>query len=590
MPIKFTCPACQKQLKVKDELAGKKAACPNCKKQLRIPAESAVPASTAAGTVTEMKAEDLEDLASALLAEKKVEEQATNVIEMTCPFCDAEVKLPETMGGKQTPCPECRRIIRVPQLAPSKKKNWQEVAPTGPSLAKPREENLEGAWGSESATRVSTDALYEAGAVKEVRPPITTVGWIKRGVIAAMGLAVLFFGYVLVSNLMKGNLRNDLQDKLTEALPALPAPLQADFCRSRGEYHAELARRVPEKDQEERDKHLQEARVQLGQAVGALGNIPKELERAAACRRLLQSMTECGLRPEEMKDVLQALPAGPIRQGVLRDYIRSTLAAQNETSLPTVVENLKSLVRTAPEQNEQATALGILGLELVSINRSMAQEICAEAKELAVEEFSYAFAVLASTLEMPQGADPPDAEIKAMIAIEKSVRQGRYAEGANKLKENNTLTKLQRTRMLLLLAEAAGKKEKAEMDQRLAQAQELVPEEALAERERIVDLTFSSGDTAQAESRAIQLLDEAAKGRLQLRNLLSHLGQATDVVDTEQCNTLPAGAVRANAIHAVARHNARRSVAATTAWAEALPQEYRAFGLLGVLRGLDEPR
>ena len=35
--ISFVCPACNKQLKVKDELAGKKAKCPGCGKPIMIP-------------------------------------------------------------------------------------------------------------------------------------------------------------------------------------------------------------------------------------------------------------------------------------------------------------------------------------------------------------------------------------------------------------------------------------------------------------------------------------------------------------------------------------------------------------------------
>jgi len=45
MAIKFTCPNCQKQLSVKDQLAGKKGNCPFCKKPLTVPkaADAAAP-------------------------------------------------------------------------------------------------------------------------------------------------------------------------------------------------------------------------------------------------------------------------------------------------------------------------------------------------------------------------------------------------------------------------------------------------------------------------------------------------------------------------------------------------------------------
>src|SRR5439155_1231981 len=55
MSIKFPCPHCKKALKVKDELAGRKAKCPSCQQILTIPKPVATatdpgkPPSTAAG-------------------------------------------------------------------------------------------------------------------------------------------------------------------------------------------------------------------------------------------------------------------------------------------------------------------------------------------------------------------------------------------------------------------------------------------------------------------------------------------------------------------------------------------------------------
>ena len=57
MTIKFPCPNCKKPLKVKEELAGKRAKCPACQKILTIPKPVAAPA-------------DVEALAAAALADK----------------------------------------------------------------------------------------------------------------------------------------------------------------------------------------------------------------------------------------------------------------------------------------------------------------------------------------------------------------------------------------------------------------------------------------------------------------------------------------------------------------------------------------
>src|SRR5689334_5448364 len=105
MTIRIKCPHCHKALGVKDHLAGKKVACPVCKKGLKIPA----PVSAAA---------DVEDLAAAAFADAPKPAEAPKEekpIAFTCPFCDAEVSVAYELGGKQTPCPECKRIIKVPK-------------------------------------------------------------------------------------------------------------------------------------------------------------------------------------------------------------------------------------------------------------------------------------------------------------------------------------------------------------------------------------------------------------------------------------------------------------------------------------------
>src|SRR4051812_4111543 len=115
MTIRFKCPnaRCQKVLTVKDELAGKRARCPICKQSVTIPVPMAAPPPA-----------DLEDLAAAAFADEPAEKKAAaaaprpeaRTIDFTCSYCDAELHLPAEMGGKQVPCPQCKRIIKVPQL------------------------------------------------------------------------------------------------------------------------------------------------------------------------------------------------------------------------------------------------------------------------------------------------------------------------------------------------------------------------------------------------------------------------------------------------------------------------------------------
>ena len=190
MTIRIKCPHCKKTLGVKDHLAGKKVACPVCKKGLKIPA----PVSTAS---------DVEDLAAAAFADASRPAEPpkqSKPIAFTCPFCDAEVSVAYELGGKQTPCPECKRIIKVPKPIEDKPKDWRTVDRQGPSFARQAEPQApDGAWAPAAARRVSQQALEEAGAMPEVQvEPIGVRGWIRRGTYAAGTLVVLWIVWSLL--------------------------------------------------------------------------------------------------------------------------------------------------------------------------------------------------------------------------------------------------------------------------------------------------------------------------------------------------------------------------------------------------------
>ena len=105
MTMKFSCPHCQKTLKVKDELAGKKAKCPGCQKVIVIPKPKAVAAPPVALPA------DVEAFAAAALAdqpkpEAAAEEQAPATVEFQCDYCDEKVQVSAELAGKQAPCPQ----------------------------------------------------------------------------------------------------------------------------------------------------------------------------------------------------------------------------------------------------------------------------------------------------------------------------------------------------------------------------------------------------------------------------------------------------------------------------------------------------
>src|SRR5262245_3993544 len=128
--IKFTCPHCKKSLGVPDNLAGKNERCPVCKKPLTIPA--AVPVPT-----------DVEDLAAKAFADQPVAAapvKQPTTIEFPCPMCDEKMTVSAELGGKQAPCPHCRRIVKVPMPVKQEQKDWRAAETRLPSGARREEQ------------------------------------------------------------------------------------------------------------------------------------------------------------------------------------------------------------------------------------------------------------------------------------------------------------------------------------------------------------------------------------------------------------------------------------------------------------------
>ncbi|HEV3115824.1 MAG TPA: hypothetical protein VGY58_02145 [Gemmataceae bacterium] len=260
MPIKFSCPHCRKALSVKDHLAGKKAQCPACKKTLTIPTAARTPLSTPV---------DVEALAAAALAEElkaptPPAEQAT--IEFKCYYCDEQVRVSADLAGKQTPCPECRRIIKVPLIEKTQPKDWRNVDTRLPAGAR-RDVGPapEGAWDTASVG-VSRQALVEAQAIPQTRPRLTVAQWIKRG--SAVAATILLVGVAawMVTSYVARNRQNQA---LAKALQYLEVPdkvsteTAAEVHRAAAEYYLRTGNRG---SAEQARNHFQQARAAILQA------------------------------------------------------------------------------------------------------------------------------------------------------------------------------------------------------------------------------------------------------------------------------------------------------------------------------------
>jgi hypothetical protein len=286
MPIKIKCPKCQKGLNVPDSLVGKRAACPGCKHVLTIPASAAAaapgrPAASPAAPsgpapvkgppparptakpaprpakagdppakssqpsepASESPPEDVEKFAASLLNDESngAPEKPPEYVEFVCPMCDEPVKMNVDMAGKQAPCPLCKRIVKVPMPASSKKEGWR-AAPTRPAGARVDTEPApEGAWSATDRKIVSREALEEADAIPVKRDPVSARQWIARGMVGTAVLALLGLGIFFVLGWLGGRKQKDLLEKAMNAVSGkkktLAGPEAGIVHLAAGRYH-----------------------------------------------------------------------------------------------------------------------------------------------------------------------------------------------------------------------------------------------------------------------------------------------------------------------------------------------------------------
>jgi hypothetical protein len=286
MAIRFKCTHCTKPLAVKDHLAGKRAACPACKKPIVIPAPLAAPV-------------DVEAFAAAALADEPVvrNDKPPEFIELDCVYCGEPVKFAADLAGKNAPCPECKRIVKVPLPKADKKKDWRDINKQGPAGAIINlPEQLEGAWGTELRGKVGQEALEEAGAVQIEVEPVGVRGWIRRGVWAASIVGAL----ALIIYLANRNITVSQQTNAIAAAYAHAKLLEQD---TKKKLHPVLAAEI---DRAEgilllnQDK-VEPARVKFMEARGKLDDASKDLivDRNLYLIELARTQLDLGMETED---------------------------------------------------------------------------------------------------------------------------------------------------------------------------------------------------------------------------------------------------------------------------------------------------
>ncbi len=277
MAIKFSCPHCNRPLNVKNELAGKRGPCPACKKIIAIPTPASGGAKAAPRALT---FEDLERAAAAAFAEPSPPPQQqpqARPIQFSCPHCDTVVTVGADLEGKQTPCsnPECRRIIKVPLQKKQQPLDWRKPDEGLPSLAR-RDAPVapEGAWGNVAAsTKVSEEALEQAGVIIEEREPTPISTWVYRGLILAsvlvLAAAAIWWGTSSLSTSRRSKLFDRAMAGVDADKPRLGAENDAAVFTAASEYVVRSEIADPAK----------EARDHLRRARSLLVQLPPSLDR-----------------------------------------------------------------------------------------------------------------------------------------------------------------------------------------------------------------------------------------------------------------------------------------------------------------------
>jgi transcription elongation factor Elf1 len=611
MAIKFNCPHCNKPRVARESQAGKRAPCPDCKQVLTIPSPVGQPA-------------DLEALAAEALADKKAEPEPPKAapIQFQCPMCDEKISVSSDLAGKQTPCPECRRIIKVPQLVKSEPIDWRRLDSRGPSLARQNEPAApEGAWGSTvTSTLVSREALEEAAAIPEVKIRLTWAQKIKRTLLAVAVVGVLgSVAWLTYANILRTRQHRSfaravayLDDGKTKLAPEAAAELN----RAAGEYLIRIGK-------------AEDARTRFQNARGLLRDLPPEsTDRELRLTDLAVSQVELGgdkrevmegtrLRWEEvakeLRQTLQNLKTPEGTEEALRRVSRQLIQVGQTPIAQTLASQLSAMPEDAPGN------LALVGLELL------------RAKQTRLAETLLDQAIppgAAAPVPPPDGPQanrvPPAALTDLCVALGKADRidklfpqpkekDAKEPEPAIRIGNAGGLARkgeVDRARGVARLPGSALARLEASLalaaalvDNQQAEAARPDIEEAIrvfkSERMdrpvspwvfcRLVSLAAQAGLADQAEEIARIIPDAGLRGQAQLELLRARLAASKDKVDEAIAqNVDKACPAHSLAREEVARHNARLGGGsdvqkAVEAWE---PEWLRPFGYMGIALGV----
>jgi tetratricopeptide (TPR) repeat protein len=611
--IKFNCQHCQRSLKVNQELAGKKARCPGCKQVITIPTLGP-------------PAADVEALAAATLAEQAAaaptEVRQAGPIRFTCPFCDEEVEVSADLEGKQTPCPECRRIIKVPVRQKTEPKDWRKINPRGPAAGLRRDEPAapEGAWGTTgSASAVSRQALLEAEAVPTAVEKPSLARRISRGLVVAAVVVLLAAGVLAVLHFREQSIQKRALNQALTFIPEeagankLPDVEQAEIHRGAGEYYYRAGQ--PDK-----------ARAHFKQAQARLRPDPESGKPATPGKELLAielalNQVDLGGTPQEVdagtrikwteiyRDIqptLMGLASPEARAEALRRVGSRLIQKGQAVHVETLVSYLSS-------ERDRSEMTALIGLELIRAGqRDLAQSLATKALQPFLASGDAGNAA-------PRPATPP--ALTALLLILGQVKEAKEALYVTEPKnpdagDINFETRLgyavarayegnwneaitfadakgspaDRLRALLAVAWAAAEKDSEQGRPAIERALTLVDKADPWLLHRLVRLGADLGIAEKVQAVADAIPEPSLRADAQreaLRGRLAGKNQADmERMETEVSKEKPNPLV----LELLARHNVRFGsgssvVKAIDAWER---ESLRPFGYIGVALGLQD--
>jgi len=682
MPIKFECPSCKKKLSVNDQMAGRKAACPNCKKPLVIPKadSSAAPPSPPAPAVpapsapapapaaskparprapaaakpsngsAEVKTApearkpappplprkdppkpveplppapaDLEAEAASVWADApKKEEQAPQFIEFTCPMCDAPLKLSADQAGKRSPCPDCGRIIKIPELAKNEPKDWRKLArnPVG-TINTNAEPAPEGAWGSTTSTStVSKDSLIEADAIPDVRDPLTLQQKIVRGVGALAVVGVLLWGGMQLLGWWALS-KEQAQLKFAESyaagaeavkqlgpnsLAALQAGIGDYYRRGKKPGCAPLARQYYE-------KALNLLRPSAPADAGeGDAPAPRSWDHDLVLADLALAQADMGGTPDQvdeglciswddaqrtMRGSLRAIYSSEARLYALRPLTRRLIARdQGQRAI-----NLVKVIFDDP--GDKIEGLAMVGLEMVVAKQN---DLAQQAGQQVLEPYQgdgekplvrAAVVALAMALSKeppkPVARGPKEESDELVGRAEGLTRVGKLAQARALLKDAPPNPEV-RLRILLGILAAGLDTHTPEINQDAESAFLIAKDKLVASSTtswlllRLIELGAQAGlDEARLTELTGHISEMELRGRAQLLVLRDRLARTKGAVEESVLEGVKASnGAQYLARLALARHNIRYA-SGITATVQGWPEPQRAFGSVGLALGL----